>query len=250
MQPLAVPVGQTSAGLHAGHHHTVLPHRQPGDMDGRCKGRLDRLGIAQLPVHRDIVRGLRVDRRAAGGKRQMRLQLVEVEQDRLCGIERLRAGLGHHQRQRLADVADHPVGQDGALGHHALAPALVLRRHRPHRREKPRGLEIPGAEDEGHALHPAGGLEIELGQPRMRHRRTQEHRLQRAGWLQVGQIAAVPGEKPQILAPPDALRCAECAHPCPLASCGVRISPHAARARAGVRRAGPSPYGPPARRSR
>ena len=79
-------------------------------MRGARERGLDRAGVAVLPVERDVARRLVPDRRRAGRGRPLdvreRRQFVQVEDDRLRGVLRLRRRLRDDDRDRLADVAD------------------------------------------------------------------------------------------------------------------------------------------------
>ncbi len=115
---------------------------------------LVRIAVPMSPGEGDVVGNVVVDLRSARLNRldriDDRVQWLVVNLDQIEGIARDVGTLGHHDRERLSDVAD-PLGRE-RIGHHWLhstqAPAAFApaEGHRPRQR-----LEVVAGQDRDHA---------------------------------------------------------------------------------------------------
>ncbi len=89
---------------------------------------------------------------------------LDLQLDQLTGGPGGPPGLGHHQRDRLADVLQFILGQEGLVLDDV--PDLVLAR------------DVVVGEDRGHVLRLPGGGDVEPLDPAGGHRRGEEHRVE------------------------------------------------------------------------
>ena len=184
--PLGVPHSDAGARLHRSRREPRVEEPHALDMGGTREGRLDRTGIAIGPVERDIAGRRAVDRRRTGGGGALDVggarELGIVDRDPLGGILRLLPRLRHHDRHRLADVADaidreHRHGS----GNHRLAVTPDRAGDRRNGAE-PGGGEIRAgidAEDAGHRARPPQRPPPEASHGRPARARTPHGRLPR-----------------------------------------------------------------------
>ena len=182
-------------------------------MIGGGEGALGRLRIAEAGVDQHVVRHLVPHRRGAGRMRRVGVgdegKLLVFDLDRFRGIERLRPGLGHDHRDRLADMArlvgrERHVRADEDLAAAGAGELHVEFRLR-HRRVR-NGLEAVGAavgagEDAEHARHGARLLGVDAQDAGMRIGRAHHRRI---GLPRQAEVVAEPapagGEAEVLLA--------------------------------------------------
>jgi hypothetical protein len=114
-------------------------------------------------------------------------------------VERLIAGCRDDHRGRLADVTGAIAGERPArrLGH----PGAGRAGDAPQRCHRAHAGEIGGGEHRDHAGRGARGGGVDRVDPRVRVRRAHERAVQLAFEPEVGDVAALAGEKTQVFAP-------------------------------------------------
>ncbi len=237
MQPRPVPFRKAAARLQRHAHHPVVDQVERHRVQGRVEDLAHRPLVAERPVVGEVLRGLLMDRRAAHGGLHVGGQVLEVADDQLDRVHRLRPGLRHHHGDRLAGVARHVLGQHraGRIGGvaavavaHDLVVDLVV-----HLR-----AEIGRRDHRHHAGRGAGLVEIERRDPPVRDRAAEEGRMQRPLGGGVVEIAARSGQEPHVLLAPHRLTGSELAHHCPpMMRLGPNLSGFALRVQSVRRRA-------------
>lgn len=173
--------------LDPGAHH----HLGAGKHVARVVGvdRVDGLG--------DVGAQLGELQRRAGRQRRLHVdhqgQLVVVDVDQLGGVDRLRSGLGHHQRDRVAHVAHHAVRQRG------VTDPVVDHRERWHRG----GAECRHGVHGEHAGCALGFGGVDAADPGVRDRAAHEDGLRGPRDPQVVDVRAAPREQLGVLDPAD-----------------------------------------------
>jgi hypothetical protein len=162
------------------HDHVALVE-QPGIVTG-------------LQPHAGVRPDLREQQDLIGGglpRGDHRLQRVVVDLDQLGGVDRPRLLVGHQRDHRLADVADHAVGQPGPQ--HALVVHW----------QRGRGLqaEVVGGDHREHSGGCPGGADVDRSDPGMGDGGVDEDHLGGAGQAEVGDVAALPGDQRPVLRP-------------------------------------------------
>ena len=122
-------------------------------------------------------------------------QVVGVDVDHRGGVDGLRAGLGDHDRDRLADEAHLALGQDGA--------AHLLRgvHGRPGGAERLE-LQVGRGVDADDARHPRRLLGLDLVDRAVGRRGAHEDGVQRTRLPQVVRVRPCPAQERRVLDPP------------------------------------------------
>jgi hypothetical protein len=172
-------------------------------MLGRGQGRLDLV----VPAARDQLVGdvgiqVSMDARRVGGQRGLASgdarQRRVLHGDQVERVTRQRGRGGQHRRDRLAHVA-HLVNRQRRLGRHpqpGQRAGDALEHQVGH---------VGASQRVDHAWHPAGQLEIDRREPRVRVWTAQHAQPQRIGQPHVVDVAALTPQQPRILDPPPRL---------------------------------------------
>jgi hypothetical protein len=160
---------------------------------------LDSRLVAALEPEADVARRGRVHLRrirAQGIPRiDHRRQHLVVHFDRIGGVLRLRAGLGDHGRQRLADVVRRAAREREAVRlRHRLAVGRLDRPQRRHRADLV-GRHVGAGQHRDNAGQGGGAGDIDAADTRMGVRRAHQHAMQFARQHQVGDEAAPPAQE-------------------------------------------------------
>ncbi len=170
-------------------------------------------GVAVMEIQEDVAGRLVVQLRRAGLRpvrgRRHRRQRVDVEDDRLGRVLRLRHGLGDRERHRLAGIAHARLGERRPPGMMPRRAVAVLRRERAFQGLDPGRLEIGRAIDAEHARHLARILEREPPDRAVRDGRAHHHRIRLAGQVHVIGVAPLAAQQGRILLARDRLAYAE-----------------------------------------
>ena len=205
----AVELADRGARLHrrGGHarHHEV----EPRDVRGAREGARHRVARAGLPDEGHVVGRLVPDRRraAARGARgaRHRGQGLVVDGHQLRGVGGRFRRRGHHERDRIAHVADALADQRGARGGERGRAVAALARAVGRQVAEAVGREIGAGEHREHA----GRASAAAGSmPRMRAcacGRAQHHRVGLARQAHVVGVAAEPLDEARVLEARDGL---------------------------------------------
>ncbi len=180
-------------------------------MRGTGEGGFHLLAVAVVIVERDVVGCLVIEH----GRARLRcrfgigdgVQRLDVELDRFGGVLGLQQGLGHHDRRRVADIADF-VGRErmaGRLLH--LAAVAVLERHDA--LERAIAGEVRRRIDAEHTLHPARGVNGDAAQDAVGMAAAHDHRIGLPGQAHVVGEAPFAPHQHRVLAAQDRLADAE-----------------------------------------
>ncbi len=123
--------------------------------------------------------------------------MVDIEHDRLRRVLGALGAVGQHNGDRLADIADHGIGQ------HRLRKRCD-RRIRPSKRDgRDRPPDILRGHDGVHARHCQGRSRIDRTERPVRHRTAHDRGMPLPRSRQVVDVLAAPAQEPQILHPLD-----------------------------------------------
>ena len=193
------------ARLHRVGDEPVVDELQRGDMRGALERRVHRRAVLldKTPVVAQVRRQLVMHLRRAVLQRRLhvhdRRQLLDIDLDRLGGVARLLAGLGHHGGDRIAHMAHLALREHRVPGllHHLAEPVGDL----PAAGDPADPLEIGPGKDTQHTGHARGRRRVHEGQPPMRHVRPQEMHIGLTAQIDVVGIIPRAGQKPHVLAP-------------------------------------------------
>ena len=181
------------ARLHRVHHHAAVQKLQARDMRGRGEGGIDRGGVAEMIVERNVAGHVVVKQRSALARRVFGRydggERIDVDLDRFGGVLRGKDGLGDDAGDRIADIA-HLVFRQRA------APRLFHRRavaafERHIAFERAVALKIGGGIDRKHARHFPGRVGVDGADHAMAVAAAHHHRIGLAGQADVVGIAAL-----------------------------------------------------------
>ncbi len=128
MQPRAIPFRVASPRLDRVHDDPVVAHLERNGPRRRLEGGIGRGLIAHAPVEGAVVIRLGVQCLTAACEGNLGGQFVHFQHDQLRRVAGLLVGVGHHQRHRLADIADLVLGQHRAQRRRRIAAVAVLDR--------------------------------------------------------------------------------------------------------------------------
>ena len=150
--------------------------------------------------------------RRAGRKRRFevdhRVERIGVEHDVGGGVLGQVAAVGHHHRDRLADVA-HLAARERHLRARVKDEAVDRRRRHQQRSGPPVGAEVLGGEHGVHAGPAPRGRDVDAAQARMRERRAHEGDVEEAVRSDVVDEERPAGQQTRVLVARDG--CAEVA---------------------------------------
>jgi hypothetical protein len=201
-----VVAADRAARFHRVGDDAVVVEAQRHNMGRAGERRVDRLGIAGVPVEADIARHLRDDLwrawRTRGGGGAHRGQRYIVHGDQFGGVERLRTRLCNDQSDRFADMA-HLVPRQQRLRREGEGRAgLHVRLHGgPHRLQSVR-VGISAGEHRECAGRSPRGRGVDTQDLRMGVRRAKHNGMHKTLEAQVIEIGAVAGNEARVLPPP------------------------------------------------
>jgi hypothetical protein len=198
-----VVVGDGAARLHRVGGEPVDHHAMLDDMEGGREGGIGRGLVAGLMHEGEIVRTLVVDRASAGldrvRERRHGRQHIIVDRDRLGGVLGLVKRLGHHEGDRLADIAHHVARERGLrTGESGRAVAALARRVGLLGAEPHDGRVVAG-QRQHHARHVLGGTDVDRADAGMSMGRAQHKGAQQPDLRHVIDIAACAAQQIGIL---------------------------------------------------
>ena len=190
-----VVVRHRGAGLHRRDDDPVVDDRQPGDVRRLGELRLRRRRVTDLPVEDQVVLHLRPDQRGAGlhgGDRVDRGgKNVVVHHDRLGGVAGRLDRVGHDECDRVAHMANRPVGENRMRGARHGGPVAVGHGRGAWQRAEALRLQIVRRVDRANPGERRGGGGVDAGDPGSRMRAPQHHTVQHARQHDVVRVAAI-----------------------------------------------------------
>ena len=200
-----VPLPDHAARLHRVHDDAMVVEVELDHMSGAPERRINRAVIAGLPVETEIARhfGRQLGRTGGerGGAGRHGRQRPIVDLDLLGGIERLRLGLGHDQRHRLAAEA-HSVRREQRLDRELeRLLGLQVGLDVGPQRLQPVGCGIGRRQHRKHARHGARRRRVDAPDLGMGMRRAEHDGAGEPLELQIVDVAAAARDEAGILAP-------------------------------------------------
>ncbi len=200
---LRVVLGDDAARLHVVGDDPVVDDLHPRYPRRAGEGGVGRRLVAAVDLEGDVGREFGPDRRRAVGKRRLHVgddrQRLVVDRDRVRrGLRRLDV-IGDDEGDRIADVADGIPAKQRPVGH--LRPGAVDLAHARLARQRADPVEVGVGHDEVHARHRARLVETGEADPRVRHRRAQHDRAQRARRREIVGVVAGAGHQRLVLEP-------------------------------------------------
>ena len=197
------------ARLHRVGHQAVVDDVELGDVLGRLDRRVGRLGVAEMPLVDRVLRRDLVDRRRALrlGRIGHRRQHLVVDLDLLGGVLGLRQRLGHHHRDRIADIAG-LARRDRRMRRHLHRRAVLGMDHPAADQIADLvGRKLGAGQHRDHAGHSSRRGDVDLLDPGVRMRRAHEHRAGLARPADVVGVLALAGDEAEVFLA--AHRCAD-----------------------------------------
>ena len=197
-----VVLGHRRPRLHGRHHDPVVDQPDPRDVRRRGERALRRPMIAEAPIETEV-RALLMQARRVRGERRLRVahrrHRLDIRDDQLGGVLCGVRILGHHDRERLADVA-HPIGrEDRARRREQRAAVGILERQLAQDRA------VAGAREVGRGVHRehAGQRQrrgrIDAAQPAVGMGRADHARERLARQRDVVGVAPLPPHQARVL---------------------------------------------------
>ena len=200
---LAIEAADRRARLHRVDDDAVADGFQLRDMRRLGKGFRHLGGVAVIEIQEDVARRLVVQLRRARlcpfRCRRHRRQRIDVADDGLGRVLRLRHGLGDGEGHGLADMAHARLGERRPAGMTPRRAVAVLRREWAFQGLEPGRFEIGRPIDAEHARHFARVVECEAPDRAVRHRRAHHHGVSLARQVHVVGIAALAAQQGRVL---------------------------------------------------
>ncbi len=175
------------------------------------EGGLGRRLVAGAEIQRQVARGIVVEERGALGgglvRRGHDTEILDVEHHGFRRVAGLGQGLGHHQGDRLADIAHLADAQRGMVRLAHRRAVLVLERQAV--ADRPVAVEIGGGDDRQHAGHGERRLRVDAAQGPVGDRAAHEHAVGLAVEGEIVGIAALAAHQHGVLGPRHRLADAE-----------------------------------------
>jgi hypothetical protein len=168
-------------------HQPIVDDVELADVLGRLERRVDRFGVAEMPLIDRVVRRDVVDQRRSGFLRRRRIgdgrKDRVIDFDFLRGIARLRQRFRDHHRDRIADMASFADGERRMRRHFHWRAVLGMNHPAADKIADLVIGKLGAGEDGEHARHAGRGLGVNRFDRGMRVGRTQEigKNLARAG---------------------------------------------------------------------
>ena len=195
---VAVVLGDDAAGVHVIGHQALVDDGDGGGAGGLGEGLPGRMRVAVRGLEGEIARpvgphqaGARLER---GERAHDMRQRLPIDVHRLGGVLRLFQRVGHHEGDRIADVA-HLVARQDRIERHRDIDAL----QHAGRRQRPEPGGIVGGQHQAHPGQRAHAVEIDDAEAGVRMRRAQHHRVQGGRRGEIGDVMALPAQQRVVL---------------------------------------------------
>ena len=170
-------------------------------MRGGREGGIDRCGVAEMKIERNVSRHVVIKKRSAFAHcfagRHHGGQWIDVDLDRFGRVLGRKHRLGDDAGDRIADIAHLVFGERAAPRLFQRRAVAALERHIAF--ERAVALEVSRGIDREHARHLAGRIGVDGADHPMSVAASHHHRISLAGQADIVGVAAVAAQQHRIL---------------------------------------------------